>query len=61
VEHAVLEIMQMSNLAAIHVNRVTLMQKDMQFIRRVLGAVHDPNIWFPTKIIRICVNIELRL
>jgi histone H3/H4 len=44
-EHAMLQLMQMSNLAAIHAKRVTLMTKDMQFVRRVFG-VHDAGIWF---------------
>jgi histone H3/H4 len=46
-EHAILQIMQMSNLAAIHANRVMLMKKDMDHIRRVFN-VHDPSIWFST-------------
>ena len=46
-EHAVLELMQMSNLAAIHARRVTLMVRDMRFVRQVFG-VHDPSVWFAT-------------
>jgi hypothetical protein len=43
--NSMLQLMQMSNLAAIHAKRVTLMTKDMQFVRRVFG-VHDAGIWF---------------
>jgi histone H3/H4 len=46
-EHALLQIMQMSNLSAIHAKRVTLMAQDIKFVRRVFG-VHDPSVWFAT-------------
>jgi histone H3/H4 len=43
-EHTVLQMLQISNLAAIHVKRVTLMPQDMQFIRLVFG-IHDADLW----------------
>jgi histone H3/H4 len=47
VEHTLLEMIpEMSNrLAAIHAKRVTLMVRDMHFVRQVFG-MHDPSIWF---------------
>lgn len=43
-EAAVVLALEMSNLAAIHARRVTVMPRDMQFIRRVMGMM-DPSCW----------------
>lgn len=43
-EEAVTLSLEMSNLAAIHAKRVTVMPRDMQFIRRVMGMM-DPSCW----------------
>lgn len=43
-EQAVVLALEMSNHAAIHAKRITVMPRDMQFIRRVMGMM-DPSCW----------------
>jgi histone H3/H4 len=43
-EQAVVLTLEMANHAAIHAKRVTVMPRDIHFIRRVMGMM-DPSCW----------------